>query len=283
MAQKTETNALLDESDIARRRDAIYKDVWIDCLHSQSALNGILCMLQAPHGITAPCILVCAEPGCGKSALMNQLKRQNPEMGSPCVFITIDERLRNMKFAEVILEGIGLAPRLASNKNLCTDAIASYLQAKGIRAIVIDEFHEMLAGSKSEQLKSLSLLKGLSGHPFCLSIILLGTQAAQNALLGDPQLSRRYQIYNLPKWGFSSDFRNFVATMEQTLRLKNPSGLDQPDMLRFLLDLSDGIMDNIVKYLRGAAMYAIKSGEERMTKENILQAKQDLWGYGGLK
>ncbi|OCR22576.1 hypothetical protein AFK24_24725 [Pseudomonas syringae] len=173
-----------------------------------------------------------------------------------------------------------MAPRLANNKNLLTDAVGIYLQTKGIRALVIDEFHEMLYASKNDQLRSLSLLKGLSGDPFNISVILLGTKAAHNALMGDPQLSRRYQVYELPSWRYDSEFRNFVATMERLLALQKPSGLDQSEMLRFIYDLSDGVMDNVVKILRGAAKYAITTGEERVTKELMGRAKKNLWGFG---
>lgn len=265
---------------IKSRLDAIDKDIWIDCPQSRTALNGILCMLQAPRRVTAPCILVCGEPGSGKTAIKNQLEKRNSQIGFPCVFITITERLKPMKFAEVILEAIGLAPRLANNKNLLTDAVGIYLKTKGIRALVIDEFHEMLYASKNDQLKSLSLLKGLSGDPFNISVILLGTKAAHNALMGDPQLSRRYQVYELPSWRYDSEFRNFVATMERLLALQKPSGLDQSEMLRFIYDLSDGVMDNVVKILRGAAKYAITTGEERVTKELMGRAKKNLWGFG---
>lgn len=280
MVPPLEGKLIADDLTIENRIHAIHKDIWIDCPQSRKVLDGILCMLQAPRRATAPCILVCGDGGSGKTTIKDQLEKRNEQIGSPCVFVTMVDKLNPMKLSEVILEGIGLSPRLALNKKPLPTALGNYLRAMGVRAIVIDEFHEALLVPKNEQLKNLSLLKGLSGDPFNISIILLGTKASRNALMGDPQLSRRYHIYNLEPWSYNSDFRSFIATMEQLFKLNRPSGLHQPEMLRFIYERSGGVMDNVVKYLKGAAIYAVKSGEERITKELIEMAASDPWGYG---
>lgn len=217
MSQPSADKESTDDFTVDKRISSIHKDVWIDCLQSRKVLNGIIAMLNAPRRATAPCILVCGDGGSGKTTIKDQLERLNVPMGSPCVFVTMVEKLKPMKLSEVILEGIGLSPRLAINKNSLPNALGNYLRSMGVRAIVIDEFHEALLVTKNEQLKNLSLLKGLSGAPFNIPIILLGTQAAKNALMGDPQLARRYHIYNSDPWSYNKDFRNFVATMEKDI------------------------------------------------------------------
>jgi hypothetical protein len=269
----------LDTSDVKLRISNIHKDIWIDCPSARRPLDAILTLLDVPNRTTAPCMLVCGAGGSGKTTIVNQLMKMNRGLGSPMVFLSLAENPSNLKFKHLILEAIGLPVRLAVGRDMLSKDVANYIHLHGIKALVIDEFHESMLVTRSEQLKNLSLLKALSGSPYNLIVIGFGVRAAKNALQHDEQLARRFHTHDLLPWVLDDGFRNFLATLEKKVKLKKPSMLHQEEMVRLIHNCSGGTMDNVVKIIKSAASYAITTGEECITKEIIAVAVAEPWGY----
>lgn len=266
----------IDEN--SRRIQSIHKEIWIECPQARKKIEAILMLLQIPIRATAPCILIWGAGGSGKTTIVSQLKKVNKGLGSPFAFLSLVNNVSQLKFHDLILEALGIPLSLPHRRNVLPQDVVSYIKMQSIRVLVIDEFHESLTVSRSDQLRNLSLIKGLSGSPYHLSIVLLGTHSAKNALANDDQLARRYQFYELKGWELNDDFRNFLATLESFVDLKKPSGLHSEEMVRLIHLHSKGTMDRVVSIVKAAATYAIKSGEERITKELIERSALDLWG-----
>jgi len=58
-----------------------------------------------------------------------------------------------------------------------------------------------------------------------------------------------------------------LASLASTLPLQKPSLLTDPELIRFLLDKSEGVIGEIITLLNNAAILAIESGEERINKK----------------
>ncbi|RSC25933.1 transposase [Pseudomonas putida] len=281
MVDKADTNISASRQDAKERIRNILKDYWIDYPQARKPVNAIMTILEVPIRNTAPCMLVCGEGGSGKTAIVQQLTKKNPALGSPMVFLSLVDNPGNLKFKQLILEALGLPTRLGSGRGVLPQEVAGYIEAKGVRALIIDEFHDSLLVAKNELQKNLSLLKGLSAPPYHLSVIGFGTKDARNALSSDPQLARRYYINELLPWNMDEDFRNFLATLEHFVKLRKPSNLHSEDMVRLIHRYSQGTMDNVVRLVKVAAIYAIVSGEEKITAEHLEKASQEPWGYNG--
>lgn len=273
---------VINDPETAKRISAILGDYWIDYPQAKHTLSSILAMLEAPRRYTAPCMLITGVGGSGKSSIVQQLMKRNPSIGSPMVFTSLVENAGNLKIRQLILEAIGLPTRLGGNKGQLPQEIAQFLSSQGKRALVIDELHDALVVSKNELLRNLSLLKGLSGPPFHISVIGLGLNEARNAISSDPQLFRRFHQIVLNDWRMDDDFRNFLATLERFVALKKPSDLHSEPMVRLIHRRSKGLMDDVVKIVKSAAIYAIRSGEENITADLIEKAFLEPWGYNNL-
>ena len=84
----------------------------------------------------------------------------------------------------------------------------------------------------------------------------------------DLQLLRRFHPFEqMKKWSYTNEFRNLLANLEAAFPLKNISDLPDPNIARYVLDRSNGILDFIIKMLVEAAIVAIETGEERITLE----------------
>src|SRR5262249_33890734 len=68
-----------------------------------------------------------------------------------------------------------------------------------VRVIVIDEVHNLLAGSPREQRVIPQLFQHLSNE-LMASLVFLGIAEAREAIAGDTQLSRRLDQMALPRW-----------------------------------------------------------------------------------
>lgn len=268
------------EFDIKSRIKIIQQNLWVDCPQTLLVMRMIKNIVQSPPQIQAPCMLVCGEGGSGKTSLVNHLKSNCKKWDQKIIFMALNENPGNLHFRELLLEAMSIpnSNRNAVKPTLPTE-LAEYVKLRNIRALVIDEFHDALLLNRAEQLKNLSAIKGLSGEPYCLSIIGFGTALARNALRYDAQLLRRYHIHDLPKWTESEHFRGFLAAIEENLPLREPSLLYSEEVVKFLLNNSDGIMDNVVKIIKHGAILALSVGEERVTLECMRQSMENPWAF----
>lgn len=261
------------------RINIIMQDIWVDCPQSALVLRMISNVIQCPRQIQAPCILVCGEGGSGKTSIVRQLKLISKKLEGQIVFMALNENPGNLHFRELLLDAMGTPNCTRHAKPSLPAELAEFVELRRVRAIVIDEFHDALLSNRPEQLKTLSMLKGLSGEPYCLSVIGFGTSLARNALRHDTQLLRRYYIHELPKWVESEVFRSFLSSLEENLPLRKESMLYSEEIVRFLLVNSDGVMDNIIKLVKHGAVVGIVNGEEKVTVNAMREAMSNPWSY----
>lgn len=276
---KSSKRHLLQLTDTERIR-AILQDIWIDCPQSTKAMRMVKNLLSGPRQLQAPCLLVCGEGGVGKTSIVRQLKTFSKVWHDQIVFMALHENPANMHFKEFLLAAMGAPSRnRGSAKPMFPEELHQWVLSQKIRAIVIDEFHDALIANRTDQLKTLSMIKALSGEPYNVSIVGFGTALARNALTLDAQLSRRFYIHEIPRWTESEPFRQFLAALEENIPLRHPSNLYSHTTVKFLLSTSNGIMDSVVKTVKFAAIRAIINGEEKVSIETMKAAIENPWDY----
>jgi hypothetical protein len=102
-----------------------------------------------------------------------------------------------------------------------------------------------------------------------LSIVLAGTERAENVIASDPQLTSRFPISNLPRWSYGSPYKEFLTYLESTLPLQKPSNLASDDKANYLLKGSSGILGHIVQSVKNAAYEAISKQDQMITLESL--------------
>jgi hypothetical protein len=137
----------------------------------------------------------------------------------------------------------------------------------GVRVIVFDEAHNMLAGSFREQRRVLTQLRWFSNE-LSISLICFGIDAAREALAADPQLARLFGMLQLAAWVPDADFRGLIATIVRNLPLLAPSVLDAA-ALQSIIRVTRGNTARIFEMVADVTVRAIVSGDERTTAEAI--------------
>ncbi|WP_152223624.1 TniB family NTP-binding protein [Pseudomonas sp. SCB32] len=274
--------SLLSLSDEARIHEIQKDDIYIDSPAPMSVISILRNMLKTSDRVQAPCLIVTGEGGSGKTSVIRQIKADR-FMSEQLVFVALNVNPYNLKFGELLVEALGVPPGGSvfgkPRKDLLPRELAELIKLRGIKGLVIDELHDAMLVPRAEQQRNLSILKGLSNSPYGLTVAGFGTSAARNALSYDYQLSRRFYKMELVDWYESEDFRSFLAGIEFNLPLRLPSSLDGPEIVSILIEMTSGRMDDVIKIIKSAACYAICSGDERITLENLRLAAASPWGY----
>ena len=102
-----------------------------------------------------------------------------------------------------------------------------------------------------------------------IPVVAVGTEDARHAIQTDPQVASRFDPLHLARWKESDAFRNFVAAFGKLLPLRKASAFGQREMVRLLLDRSEGITGRATRLISRAAAEAIQDGTEQVTIERI--------------
>lgn len=255
-------------------------DIWIDTPRLKPLLNCLKHMVYTDYQIQASSIFIHGEGGDGKSALFHRLQELGELSGKKMVFITLTENLNRYKLHDAICEqfSVQIGKRTTAANRL--DIIEKKIKSGDIGAIVIDELSDaMLEGSTNKRI-ILSLLRSLAEGKLKLCVIAFGNSVANEAMIFDRVLDRRFVQWELQSWKLDQHFVDFIATYETHLPLKLVSNVASPKLRTLIHSNSHGILDNIVKILKCAAMDAIEQGTERITQDQIPNIDALAMKYG---
>ena len=142
------------------------------------------------------------------------------------------------------------------------------LRATDVRLLVIDEVHNILSGSRTQQRRFLNLLRWL-GNELQIPLVAVGTAEALRAIQSDDQLANRFTPFGLPPWQYDAEYLRLLNTLEAMLPLRERSGMEEPAFAQKLLGAAEGILGEVVSLVTTAAVAAVAAGEERIRIERI--------------
>ena len=131
-----------------------------------------------------------------------------------------------MNFCASILDTLRSPYRSTESAARWQTHVLKVLKGVGIRLLIIDEVHHIIAGHIGRQRIFLQVLKYLA-NDLQIPLIAVGTLAAVRAIQSDSQLDSRFDRLPLPLWELDRAFQMLLASFERTLPLRNPSGLAQ--------------------------------------------------------
>jgi hypothetical protein len=134
-------------------------------------------------------------------------------------------------------------------------ATLSAMSLVHVQILVIDEVHQLLAGSAREQRLSLNLIKSIS-NDLRICIVAAGTGDARHAIEADPQIRRRFDPFALPRLTENGAFRDFVCAFGKLYPLRKVSNLGERGLLQRLLHTSEGITGPVTRLLSLAKRFA---------------------------
>lgn len=266
---------LLGQSEEARLR-AIDSERWIGYPLVQQVLGKMERLLTYPPRHRMPNLLIVGETNNGKTMLLRRFcnahpSDDNPEGDAirvPVLYVEAPPVPDEGRFYASILDSL-YAPYKPHDSTGRKETLAlKQMRNVGTRILIVDEIHHILAGSLNKQRAFLNVIKRV-GNILQIPIIGAGTIDAFRAIQTDPQLSNRFEPILLPLWQDDIEFKRLLVSFESLLPLQHPSKLHGNNIATRLHAMCCGNIGELSQLLSKAAIYAIKSGSEKIDAETL--------------
>ncbi len=207
----------------------------------------------------------------GKTALVRRFLDLHPADSNPqgdaaiipIVYIQAPPLPDERRFYAALLDAIGMDHRPSQRSDELFYQVRTLLPKVGLKMIVIDEIHHILAGSTKRHRGFLNTIKYL-GNELMVPIVAVGTEQALTAIHSDLQIENRFPPIELPNWKCNDEWRQLLATFERRIPLHKASELTDKRIALRLHLMSEGTIGELASVLRLAAVEAIRGGEERI-------------------
>lgn len=247
---------------------------WIGYPRAQEILAQLENLLTHPKAHRMPNLLIVGDTNNGKTMLVRRFCNQhkpddNPEGEAakvPVLFIQAPPVPDESRFYNAILELLFAPYKPGDRADRKQFQAIKLLRTVGLKMLVIDEIHHLLAGSMTKQKAFLNVIKYL-GNELEVPIVGVGTRDAFRAIQTDLQLSNRFDQALLPRWANNEMFLRLLATFERSVPLRNPSNLTDGALADKIYSMSEGYLGEISRVLESAAVRAVETGLERIDKK----------------
>lgn len=259
------------------RVELIRADRWIGYPKAVETVARLEALLGWPDKQRMPNLLLVGPTNNGKSMIVEKFRRGHLPVTEAdrehipvlCVQMPSDPSVLRFYIALLAALGAPLQPRL---RLVDVEQMSlSLLRSTGVRMLVIDELHNVLAGPGSSRREFLNLLRFL-GNELRIPIIGVGTREAYLAVRSDDQLENRFEPVVLPLWTVSADTVSLLASFAAALPLQQPSSIATDDMAQYLLARCEGTIGELAHLLTAAAIAAVESGEESINQRTLVMA-----------
>lgn len=258
------------------RINRIRSERWIGHTYANQILMELESLFKWPNRQRMQNMLLIGPTNNGKSMIIEKFRRQHlPELspdGSkeiiPVVVMQMPSEPSITRFYTMLLYAMNtpIARRLRV-PDLETLALRIMKETK-VRMLVIDEFHNMLAGGPSVRREFLNLIRFL-GNILRIPIIGVGTEDAYRAVRADDQLENRFKPLILPRWRDDNELFSLLASFTAAFPLRRISDLCSEEMARYILARTEGTIGEIATLLVHAAIAAIETGEEAINSKTL--------------
>lgn len=212
----------------------------------------------------------------GKTHIIQKFVRDHPpvfdEIHSttqvPVVAMQMPPEPLEQDFCEEFLMALGAVISTGLSIISVRSRTRKFARQFGLRLLIIDEIHSMLAGTFRQQRRFLNSLRFLA-NDLHLPIVCVGTHEAYQALTTDQQLADRFGEFELPQWRNDASLAQLLKTFGAMLPLRAASDLCEPKIRQRILALTEGVTVRICRVLETAAIAAIRDGSETITLDTF--------------
>lgn len=245
---------------------------WIGYQQANDILAKLEDVLTYPKTHRMPNFLIVGDTNNGKTMLINRFCSKHPSEDNPSgeyikvpvLMVQAPPTADEGRFYNAILDLLFAIYKPSDRIDRKQFQVIGLLKSVGLKMLIIDEIHHILAGSSNRQKVFLNVIKYL-GNELQVPIVGVGTKDAYRAIQTDPQLSNRFNPLVLPRWQIGDEFSSLLASFERLIPLKHPSNLQDNTIANQLLSMSEGYIGELSIILNEAAIFAIENKVETIT------------------
>lgn len=267
--------ALMDASD-EERIHAIRSGTWLAYPRAKEILARMEDLLTYPVNTRMPNVLLVAPSFNGKTSILERFLSQHPPNFDPvldathCPVVLVESPPSPdvSAFYARILDALMAIYKPTASVQEKNSLIKLLFRKLGVKMLILDEVHHLIAGSLNKQRDFRNALKSL-GNETKVVIVAAGIEDAYNAFVTDPQMSSRFTPEELPTWRADIEFGALLATLENRTPLKKPSNLKEPGKMLEIYNRSEGTLGDMCDLFKTLAVDAIRSKTEEITLDGI--------------
>jgi Bacterial TniB protein len=266
---------LIDASDTVRIK-SIQSGTWLGYTRAKEILARMDELLEYPRITRMPNILLVAPSFNGKTSILERFMAAHPvdldamaEVTTcPVVKVESPPKPDVPAFYTRILDALFAVYKPTASEQEKNTQVKLLFRQLGVKMLIIDEIHHLIAGSTNKQRDFRNALKSL-GNETKVVIVAAGIEDAYNAFNTDPQMSSRFTPEILPLWKADKDFGTLLATLEKRTPLKKASDLKSPEKMQVIHDRSEGTLGDMCDLFKELAIDAIRTKSEEITLDKI--------------
>jgi len=255
----------------------VRSDRWIGYSRASEALERLETLFEWPKKQRMPNLLLLGPTNNGKSMIIEKFRRLHPPISHAeleqvsVLAVQMPSEPSVSRFYVALQAALGAPLRPRQRLPEMEQATLALLRAVGVRVLVIDELHNVLAGRGDTRREFLNVLRFL-GNELRIPLVGVGTREAYMAIRSDDQLENRFEPFALPRWEPNDEARALLASFAAAFPLRRRSMIDTEEMARYLLARSEGTIGELTRLLTDAAVAAIETGEEAINQRTLLVA-----------
>lgn len=277
--------ALLDASNDERIR-YIQCDRFVPNSASDTVLALLRDFVDRPPSVRPPCLALIGDSASGKTTLLDQFQLQEltreKKHGGRVVFFTTDSHPVVEILQIALLTALGAPPPVSyRSEKQSNDTIKRTISELNVRLVIIDEIQHLLNLPRGLQPATWDWIKWVSTA--CrVSVACSGIPGAEAIITRERQLHTRFTVMRLPRWVAGAAFGEFLTAYERSLPLKQASGLGALPLQKAILletrvkQQISGVTGGVKQVIEHAAIRAIETGKEKITKE-LIPAWRDFY------
>jgi Bacterial TniB protein len=265
----------------AERLRHVRADRWIGYSRATAALERLETLYGWPGKQRMPNLLLIGPTNNGKSMIIEKFRRAHPPISHPgreqipVLAVQMPPEPSVIRFYVALQAALGAPMRPRLRLAELEQTTLGLLRAVGVRVLIIDELHNVLAGRGDVRREFLNLIRFL-GNELRIPLVGVGTREAYLAIRSDDQLENRFEPFTLPRWEPGDEARSLLASFATSFPLRRRSDIATEEVARYLLTRSEATIGEITHLLMDAAVAAVESGEEAINQATLLMA-----GYAG--
>jgi DNA transposition AAA+ family ATPase len=233
-------------------------------------------LLSHPPVARMPNLLLVGETNTGKTVIAETFVRRHPASDNlasefvsvPVLLIQAPPGGSISRLYRTIIDQFFIRMNQPKRLEHAASIMLKQLRNSCVRLIIIDEVQHMLTASPRGIREFLDNLKWL-GNEIRVPIVAIGVPDARRPFSRESQLANRFEIMSLSRWKFGEEYFRFLDAVDDWIPLQGTSGLQRDDVAREIFTMSEGILGEVTDVIKKSAIWAIRSGDERITMKAL--------------
>jgi hypothetical protein len=225
-------------------------------------------------------LILSGAAGTGKTTAITQFgkmheamdRQRHPHGGDriPVLYVTVPPAATPRMLAAEFARFLGLPVTQRANLTDIIEAVCGVCCDTGTSVVICDELHNISLTTKAgaEVSDTLKYFSERIPATFIYAGINVEREGLFTGTRGE-QIAGRFTMIRTIGFPYTSDWKSVVATLESTLRLHDHQPGTLSDLDRYLHGRTSGMIGSLSALIREAALDAILTGTEKITKKAL--------------